>query len=711
MDVQIGNPHYVKGLLITLVVIVVAMVAAWSRTRAASRFATSDLRPRMLPPSQSWWRTLSTSLLVLTISLVCFALMDIRWGKTTREVPQKGIEVMFALDVSRSMLAEDTAPNRLARAKQQITDMVDEMTGDRVGLVVFAGDARQSVPLTSHYDDFRQILASVGPHTLNRGGSRLGEAIRTSANGFISKTNDHKAIVIFTDGEDQESDPLEAAETAHADQGIRIFTVGLGDIDQGALVPVDRDDGTGRGGSTYLRYKGETVRSKMDGEILSKIAGVTDGAYIPAGTRRVDMASVYHRYVASVQQTEFEMATVDTYTPRFQWFALPAFLVLLAEILVSTRRQKWLRGEGNSFATSIPRAAVVWVVVAGAITPSPLRAADVDIAREINDANDLVRGGKIAEAISKYTAIESAADPVQDSLTYDLGVARFRSGELDSAKELFASAAGSDDPMIASRGRYNLGNCAYAEAITTMESDKSEAIEKLRVAIGHYRGSLASDPSLADARANIELAVKLIRELQQQEKNEDEQQQPDEPPNQDQQQGESEQQPGNQQKSEQPQQGQEPSADETQENSEQQSGEQKPAEQQPGEQQSGEQQPGEEQSSEPGESEPGEDDSAKDESVEKDDESAEPGERKDAQDSGGEEEGSPPNPSGQLTASEPNRAAQPPLPGSAEATTAGVMTREEAMKMLQSVRDRDMLRRMQLERRRQSQRYNVEKDW
>ncbi len=117
------------------------------------------------------------------------------------------------------MLAEDASPNRLARAKQQIKDMVDEMAGDRVGLVTFAGETRQSVPLTSHYEDFKQTLDSVGPHTVRSGGSRLGDAIAAAASGFLSKTNEHKAIVIFTDGEDQESNPVEVAEKLYADQG------------------------------------------------------------------------------------------------------------------------------------------------------------------------------------------------------------------------------------------------------------------------------------------------------------------------------------------------------------------------------------------------------------------------------------------------------------------------------------------------------------
>ncbi|TWU39950.1 von Willebrand factor type A domain protein [Novipirellula aureliae] len=332
MDIQYGNPSAFYLLAIVAVGIGVTAWGTVARRRAAMQFATDRQRRRLLPTERSARRWTSAILVTTSLALLAIALSDIRWGKTWREVPQKGIEVMFVLDVSRSMLAEDASPNRLARAKQQIKDMVDEMAGDRVGLISFAGESRQSVPLTSHYEDFKQTLDSVGPHTVRSGGSKLGNAIAAAANGFLSKTNQHKAIVIFTDGEDQESDPVAVAENLYADQGIRIFTVGLGDMDQGARVPESED---GRGG--YVQYKGQQVWSKMNGQVLQQIAEKTNGAYIPAGTRRVNMADVYHGYVANVEQGEFETAKINAYIVRYQWFAVPALALLVLEVLVSTQ--------------------------------------------------------------------------------------------------------------------------------------------------------------------------------------------------------------------------------------------------------------------------------------------------------------------------------------------------------------------------------------
>jgi Ca-activated chloride channel family protein len=248
-----------------------------------------------------------------------------------REVPQEGIEVMFVLDVSRSMLAEDVTPNRLERAKQLIKDTMDEMAGDRVGLVLFAGEVRQRVPLTNHYDDFKQTLDEVGPEDLARGGSRLGDAVTVATRGFLSQTNEHKAIVLLTDGEDQESKPIEAARRAKEDHGVRIFTIGLGDLQQGARVPVET--GNQR---DYLKYKGQQVWSKLDGKTLSEMASATGGVYIPAGTKQVNMSDVYHGYIANIEKKEFETAKINRFEAQFQWFLLPALLLLLAELMITT---------------------------------------------------------------------------------------------------------------------------------------------------------------------------------------------------------------------------------------------------------------------------------------------------------------------------------------------------------------------------------------
>jgi Ca-activated chloride channel homolog len=339
MDIHYGNLAQLAWLWLPALCVAAALFAAVARRRARTRFATANLIRRVLPPSAKLRSGLCTVLVTASMAMMVLALVDVRWGKVWRDVPQKGIEVMFVLDVSRSMLAEDASPSRLERAKQQIKDTVDEMAGDRVGLVVFAGDARQQIPLTTHYDDFKQSLDEVGPQNVRRGGSRLGDAIDVASKAFLTKLNAHKAMVIFTDGEDQESDPVAAAKKAHLETGVRIFTVGLGDMDKGARIPLHSARG-----DEYLQHDGEQVWSKLHGDILRQVAVETDGAYVPAGTKQVNMSDVYHGYIADVEQTEFETARINQYEARFQWFLGPALVLLLLEIAIANWPHRQVAG-------------------------------------------------------------------------------------------------------------------------------------------------------------------------------------------------------------------------------------------------------------------------------------------------------------------------------------------------------------------------------
>ncbi|UUO04391.1 VWA domain-containing protein [Blastopirellula sp. J2-11] len=335
MDIQLGSPSNLGLIALAATGLIVTAWAIVASRRAAGQFAMAPLRRRLIPSGATSRRWTSAILVSVSLAMIAIALLDVRWGKIWREAPQKGIEVMFVLDVSRSMLAEDVTPNRLQRAKQQIKDMLEAMTGDRVGLIAFAGATRQSVPLTSHYEDFKQTLDSVGPHSVRSGGSRLGDAIAAAADGFINTTNDHKAIVVFTDGEDQESKPVDVAKKLYAEQGIRVFTVGLGDMDQGARIP---ESEVGQNG--FMKYQGQQVWTKLNGQVLEQIATESNGAYVPAGTRHVNMADVYRNYLAQVEQTEFETAKINVYIPRFQWFAAPALALLLLEVFLSSRNSK-----------------------------------------------------------------------------------------------------------------------------------------------------------------------------------------------------------------------------------------------------------------------------------------------------------------------------------------------------------------------------------
>ena len=333
-DLQIGNPFL--GQLIWLVLgcaCAIVFAIAWRR-RARRSLATPNRLAKILPNGASSRPIISALLMLLALILVIIAALDIRWGRVARVVPQRGIEVVFVLDVSRSMLAEDVSPNRLDRAKQMIKDTLTEMSGDSVGLVLFAGEARQAIPVTSHYDEFRSRLDSVNVTDINRGGSRLGDAIRVAKNSFLRKSADSKAVVLLTDGEDMESEPIEAAKTASEEDGVTIFTIGLGDMKKGARIPIS--EGIRK---QYIEHNGEPVWSKLDGSVLKQIAEVTGGSYIPAGTKQVNMADFYYGYLADLPDAVVETRTVDNYEARFQWFLAPAVFLMIMDLFLAGRRR------------------------------------------------------------------------------------------------------------------------------------------------------------------------------------------------------------------------------------------------------------------------------------------------------------------------------------------------------------------------------------
>lgn len=704
MEWEFGNRANLLLLLAAVLALGLALYAHLCRRAAAKRFATAESLEGLGWRAGSWRLRFAPWLSAGGLALLALALADIRYGKSWREVPQKGIEVMFLLDVSRSMLAEDVAPNRLTRAKQQIRDLIDEMVGDRIGLVVFAGDAKQVVPLTSHYDDFVQTLDTVNPVSVLRGGSKLGEAIRVGSEGFMEKTNDHKAMVIFTDGEDQESDPLGAARTAFEEQGIRIFAIGLGDLEQGARIPAgdQRSEPT----PIYVQHEGQTVWSKLNGQILSELATSTGGAYIPAGTKRVDMQGVYQGYIASVEQTEFQTARINAFTPRFQWFALPALLCFVAEFLLTNRVRKsvrtamilccgcWLGGCTSPAYAQAPNIAPESsppsqnsLPAAGQVVVNP--------ARQINAANELLRQEKVTEAIAAYDAV-NPPKPLRPTWLYNQGVAHYRQQNYALAAEAFRESASTADRQLAAQSRYNLGNSLYAQALAAVEAAEKATAEKLLSdAIEHYRGALRGDRELVDARANIELVARLLQQLNDEQSDQEQQEQ-------------QEQQPSSDQQDQQSQAGDEssPAEDErSQSNDDGSPSENDGSQSEDAAEQSGSEQPSSEQGNR---AEEQADNAAGNQAGGEEGDDAE-----DTTPAAGQagETGQPPSTDGELSAANADASSADPSDDPQGKPVTGIMTREEALKMLQSVRDRDLLRRLLKEQRERARRVPVQRDW
>ncbi|NNM25486.1 MAG: VWA domain-containing protein, partial [Phycisphaerales bacterium] len=307
------------------------IVVAWRRRRRRlERFAASPLLSR-LAPTRSRLRPLVRGGLALAALVALVAgLIDPRWGLVPRPVFHRGVDVIVIFDCSRSMLAEDVRPNRLERGRAFVHDLVDALDGDRVGLIAFAGDAAITCPLTSDYAAFRLALDALTPQTVGRGGSLAGDALRLAGEAFLDDVPDHKVVLLVSDGEDHGSFAIEAARTLREERSIPVFTVGIGDADEGGRIPVEDRDGERR----YLMYDGEVVWSKLDPALMRDVALAAGGAYIPVGTGTADMARLYDDRIEPMAKREFEETQTIQREPRYQWCVAIALGLLCLESLV-----------------------------------------------------------------------------------------------------------------------------------------------------------------------------------------------------------------------------------------------------------------------------------------------------------------------------------------------------------------------------------------
>lgn len=339
MGITIEHPTAIYWLWGAILAAVIVVLSLRARSRALRRFADAPLAARLTPELGVARRWVRAVLLVVSLVLLVVAMLDIRWGRRVIQLPQRGIDVIAVLDVSRSMLAEDVRPNRLYRAKQMIIDMTERMGGDRVGVISFAGSAVMSCPLTGDFGAVRMILDEITPMSSERGGSMLGDAIRLAVESFTDEIKDHKAIIVFSDGEDMGSFPEVAARQAFEAHGIRVYTVGIGDANEGARIPVDVN-----GRRSWLTYDGQEVWSKMNPKTLEAMALAGGGAFVPAGTSLVDLGEVFQSHIAAIERQELGENRVEIRTPRYQWFAALALVTLLLEMwLTDVKRGARLR--------------------------------------------------------------------------------------------------------------------------------------------------------------------------------------------------------------------------------------------------------------------------------------------------------------------------------------------------------------------------------
>jgi Ca-activated chloride channel family protein len=340
-DIQLDHVQYAHFLWLVPLLAAVFWYGFWRKRRGLRIFATANLLEALVPRVSIGRQYVKAGLVLLAVVFIALALTGPRWGVYYEEAHRKGVDIVIALDVSRSMLAEDIAPNRLERAKLAIGDLLEQLQGDRIGLVTFAGEAVKKCPLTINYGSFKTTLAEVDTSSSPRGGTLLGDAIRRAKECFLDRVKDHKAIILISDGEEHETDyPVEAARAAYDENGIIVCTVGIGDVREGARIPIMEN-----GQKTFLKYEGQEVWSKMNPATMQEMAVVGGGMYLPAETGDFDLGKVYDWIRNKLEVVDFEAQYTQRYYARFQWFAGAALLLLVAETLMTDRRGKLLSVE------------------------------------------------------------------------------------------------------------------------------------------------------------------------------------------------------------------------------------------------------------------------------------------------------------------------------------------------------------------------------
>jgi Ca-activated chloride channel family protein len=513
--VRFAQPQILWVLLAALPAVAALFYWSW---RVKQNLIGHFIKARLLPgltvgvsPRREIFRLILAGLALAGILL---ALARPQWGFSWEEAKQKGLDIIVAVDTSRSMLAQDVAPDRLDRAKYACLDLMREAKSDRLGLVAFAGTAFLQSPLTLDDEAFRQGVEALNVGIIPQGGTALSAAIRTSLAAFEKSGDNHKILVLFTDGEDHDADidTLAAAKEA-ADAGMHIFTIGVG-TPAGELLRVTDDQGN----SSFIKDDdGNVVKSHLNEKLLRQIATTANGFYLPL--QGADpMATLYERGLAPLPKTESTTRLTRVYLERYHYFLGFAVLCLLLEFLLpeSSRSRRTDSGSSSSKKTARAVAATLCFLLATCTTQT--RASP-------SGAYNDYQSGDYKSAFDEYSRL-SEQKTNDYRLHYDAGAAAYHAKQLDKAEQQFGATVSSpgivSDTNTLEQTYYNLGNTEYHIGEPLQEPDKKE--QRWQQAIDCYSQALQLNTNDIDARNNLAYVKQKLEQLKQQQQQQQKQQ-------------------------------------------------------------------------------------------------------------------------------------------------------------------------------------------
>lgn len=316
-------------LLIPVFFVIQALVLKF-RAKRIRRFGDQALVEKLMPSYSKAKVWLRLSLFAIAFMFFILGISRPQMGAILKEHKTRGAEVMVVLDVSNSMLAQDYSPNRLERAKLAISRMVDKLRDDRIGLIVFAGNSFVQLPITTDYVSAKMFLSSISTESVPIQGTAMGEAISTALRSFSAQSDKSRAIIVITDGENHEDDPVAAARQA-AELGVRVFTIGVGSP-QGTMIPM--------GDGQYLEDReGNPVVTRLDEKVLQEVAEAGKGLYVHAGNREFGLDPVIEE-ISRMDDEEYNSIVFEEYDELYMYFLAVAFFFLVLEMLIGDRRSK-----------------------------------------------------------------------------------------------------------------------------------------------------------------------------------------------------------------------------------------------------------------------------------------------------------------------------------------------------------------------------------
>lgn len=446
------------------------------RRRVLKHFSSFEGLKSIISGQSENRRRVKAGLLLICLFLTGFAVTGPQYGYKWQEVERRGIDIIIALDCSRSMLARDLNATRLDRAKREVFDLLNMLQGDRIGLVAFAGTAYLQCPLTMDYEAFYLFLNSLTPDYLPVGGTDIAGAITTSLSSFNQKSTSDKAIILITDGESTgKTQPQKAAEQAMK-QGVKLFCIGIG---KASGVPVPEEKGGFKKDSS-----GKIVLTKLDEETLKEIAVMTGGAYVRSVIGDMDLEAIYLNEIRGKMETAaLTSGKKKVWENRYQWFLGLAILVFIIELMISPGKK----------TASILSLLMVFMFC------SPVRAGTITDGLEAYQNNNY-------ETALKLFIDAQLNDPDNPELLYNIGNAYYRLGNFEAAYNHYKQALKSENIALKQKSLYNMGNAGYRRGM-------------LENAIQNYENALKIDPDDEKARQNIEF-VKNVMEKKKEQKDE-----------------------------------------------------------------------------------------------------------------------------------------------------------------------------------------------